>query len=131
MSATNPQGIIDPNLRTPYVQQYSFGIQQDIKGTILEIRYLGNHAVKQFRAFDLNQINIRVPGYMDDFRRAYSNGALSQAAGQGCNPAYNAGIAGSQQLPFFDTLPSGGTLTNATIRSHIQTQQPGELADFY
>lgn len=131
INSQNAQAAIDPNLRTPYVQQYSIGIQHNIKETILEVRYLGNHAVKQYRAFDVNQVNINVPGYMDDFRRAYSNGTLAQAAGRGFDPAYNAAIPGSQQTPFFNSLPSGGLLSNATIRSLIQTQQPGELGTTY
>jgi len=131
LDSQNAQAAVDPNLRTPYVQQYSFGIQQNIKETIVEVRYIGNHAVKQFRAFDANQVNVNVPGYLADFNRAYNNGILAQAAGQGFNPAYNAALAGSQQLPFFSALPSGGLLTNATIRSLIQTQQPGELATTY
>ncbi|MBI2687656.1 MAG: TonB-dependent receptor [Acidobacteria bacterium] len=127
----NAQALVNPNLRTPYVQQYSIGIQQNIKETILEVRYVGNHAVKQYRAFDTNQVNISAPGYLDDFRRAYNNGILAQNAGRGFDPAYNAAVPGSQQTPFFNALPSGGLLTNATIRGLIQTQQPGELATTY
>lgn len=131
INSQNAQAAVDPNLRTPYVQQYSIGIQQNIKETILELRYIGNHAVKQYRAFDINQVNIGVPGFLDDFRRAYSNGLLAQAAGRGFDPAFNSAIAGSQATPFFNALPSGGLLTNATIRGLIQTQQPGELATTY
>ncbi len=131
LDSQNAQAAVDPALRTPYVQQYSFGIQQNIKETILEVRYLGNHAVKQFRAFDANQVNINIPGYMDDFRRAYNNGILAQAAGRGFDPAFSAAVPGSQATPFFNSLPSAGLLGNATIRGLIQTQQPGELATTY
>ena len=47
--AQNPgvyYGLINPNLRTPYVQQWNFTIQHEIKGTIIEARYVGNHATK-------------------------------------------------------------------------------------
>lgn len=131
LDSQNAQAVVDPNLRTPYVQQYSLGVQHNVKGTVVELRYIGNHAVKQFRAFDVNQVNVNVPGYLDDFRRAYNNGILAQSAGLGFNPAYNASLSGSQQTPFFNSLPTGGLLTNATIRSQIQTQQPGELATTY
>jgi hypothetical protein len=127
----NAQGVVDPNLRSPYVQQYSLGIQHDIKGTVLEVRYVGNHAVKQYRAFDYNQVNINVPGYLDDFKRAYNNGLIANAAGRGFDPRFVSTLPGSQPTPFFDRLPSGGLLTNATIRNLIQTQQPGELASVY
>ncbi len=45
---------IDPNLRTPYVQQVSLGVQQKQGGGVLEVRHVGNRGVKQFRAFDFN-----------------------------------------------------------------------------
>ena len=51
-------GMADPNLRTPYVQQYTIGIQQNVKGAVVEVRYLGNHGTKQWRAFDYNQVVI-------------------------------------------------------------------------
>src|SRR5262249_53822703 len=42
-------GVPNPNLRTPYVQQWNFSVQQDIKGTVIDLRYLGNHGTKEFR----------------------------------------------------------------------------------
>ena len=35
-AGNNVQGLIDPNLRTPYVQQWNVGIQQECKGTVFE-----------------------------------------------------------------------------------------------
>ncbi|MBM3811410.1 MAG: hypothetical protein FJW20_07210 [Acidimicrobiia bacterium] len=123
-------GLIDPNLRTPYVQQWSFGIQQELFKGILELRYVGNHATKQFRAFDYNQVNIYADGFFEDFQRAFNNGNLARTATGTFNPAYNPAIAGSQQLPVFGRL-ANANLTNATIRSLIETGQVGELANTY
>ena len=53
----NTVGLIDPNLKHPYVQQYSFGIQHDFNGTVVEARYVGNHVVGAYRAFDFNQVD--------------------------------------------------------------------------
>ncbi len=47
-------GMPNPNLRTPYVQQYSLGIQHEWKGSLFELRYVGNHATKLLRAFYYN-----------------------------------------------------------------------------
>lgn len=124
-------GIPDPNLVTPYVQQWSAGIQREITGGILEVRYVGNRATKQFRAFDYNQVLIDVPGYAADFNRARNNGELARAATGTFNPAYNAAIAGSQPLPFFNSLPSAGLLGNATIRGIIERGEIGELGNTY
>jgi hypothetical protein len=68
---------------------------------------------------------------MPDFLKAMNNGLLAQKAGGAFNPSYNASIAGSQQLPFFAALPSGGLLTNATVINDIQTGQVGELGSLY
>ena len=121
----------DPNLRTPYVQQFSFGIQREFRKGVLEVRYVGNRATKQFRGFDYNQIQIRENGFLADFQRAYQNGILARSATGAFNPSYNPAIAGSSPLPFFDRLPSGGLLTNPTISNLIFTQQPGSLGDTY
>ncbi len=131
LSSTAPFALIDPGLRTPYVQQWNFSIQQRLKGGVLEARYLGHHATKQFRAFDYNQVDIFADGFYDDFLRAYSNGILARNQTGRFAASYNPAIAGSQRLPVFDSLPSGGLLTNATVSNLIETQQPGDLARTY
>lgn len=124
-------GIPDPNLVTPYVQQWSAGIQREIARGIVEVRYIGNRGTKQFRAFDYNQVRIDIPGYREDFLRARQNGELARSATGTFNPVFNAAIAGSQPLPFFNTLPSQGLLTNATIRGIIERGELGELGNTY
>src|SRR5262249_46342965 len=57
----------DPNLRTPYVQQWSFGIEREIaNNTALEVRYVGNHAIKVYRAVDFNEVNIFENGFLNE-----------------------------------------------------------------
>ena len=132
--ATNPVntvGTINPTLRTPYVQQYSIGIQHAFGGTIVETRYVGNHGSGEYRAFDYNQINITSNGFLGDFLKAENNGALAMQKTGVFNPAYNAGICGSQPLPVFAKLQDGGFLSDPTVRNFIQTGQPGELAAVY
>ncbi len=128
----NAQGMPNPNLVTPYVQLWNFGVQQEVKGGfIVEGRYLGNHFVDGLRAIDYNQVNINAAGFLPDFIRARNNGFLSAAAGQGFNPTYNPAIPGSQQLTVFPQLPYGGFLTNSFVDGLIQTGQVGELAAIY
>ncbi len=132
--ALNTQGAFgmpNPDLVSPYVQQWNISIQQNIKGGVFEARYVGNHATKSFRAFDFNQVNINQGGFLAEFRRAYGNGIAAQNAGRAFDPRFNAAIPGSVPLPLLDTFPSAGLLTNATIVNLIQTQQPGELAHTY
>jgi hypothetical protein len=132
--ASNPFSVIgsvDPNLRKPYVQQYSVGLEREFKGTVYAARYVGNHVVAAYRAFDFNQVNINAGGYLQDFLRAQSNGFLALNRTGTFNPAYNAGIPGSQPLTVFPKLFAGGSLTSSDVRNLIETGQAGELAAVY
>ena len=124
-------GAIDPTLRTPYIQQWNIGVQQDFGGTILEVRYTGNHGVKLYRAFDYNQVVIRDNGFLDDFNRARKNAFLSRASSGVFDPRYNAAIAGSQPLTLFPSMPGAGLLTNGTVRGYIERGEAGGLATIY
>ncbi|MEO8025822.1 MAG: TonB-dependent receptor, partial [Bryobacteraceae bacterium] len=125
------QGLIDPNLQSPYAQQYSFGIQQRVGSMTIEARFVGTHSVKDLRQIDFNQINVNQAGFLEDFKNARSNGLLASAAGLGFDPRYNAKVAGSVVLPFFNSLPSGGALTNSAVRTPILQNQIGSLAQTY
>jgi hypothetical protein len=133
LSPTSPpvQGLIDPNLATPYVQQWNLGIEHSWKGFLLSGRYVGNRVLKQFRVIDLNQININQDTYLQDFITARQNGFLALAQRGTFNPTYNPEIAGSRPLPFFDRLSWGGLLSNATVAGTIRAGEPGTLAQLY
>jgi Carboxypeptidase regulatory-like domain/TonB dependent receptor len=126
----NAVGMIDPTLRHPRVQQYSVGVQHDFKGTVFEARYVGNHVVGAYRAFDYNQVVINSNGFLQDFLRAQSNGYLAVAAGRSFTPAYNASIPGSQPLTVLNKLVKGA-LTDANAIGYLQTGEVGELATYY
>ncbi len=133
--ATNPTSAlfaIDPNLRTPYVQQWNFGIQREVfRSTVIDLRYVGNKGTKLYRGFDFNQVVIRENGFLDDFLRARSNGLLAQERSGEFNPEFNAAIIGSQPLTFFPRLDRGGLLTDPSVRGLIRSGEPGALASLY
>ncbi|MDE0125956.1 MAG: TonB-dependent receptor [Bryobacterales bacterium] len=123
---------IDPNLRVPYVQQWNFGLQHEVGWkTVLEARYLGNKGTKLLRGFDYNQLIVRENGFVDDVRRAQTNGFLSQDATGGFNPAFNPAIEGSQELKVFPLLPNGGFLGFPIIQQLIRRGEVGTLAQIY
>lgn len=128
---TNAMGLVDPNLRTPYVQQWNVSLEHDFKGTLISVHYVGNHGVKELRAIDFNQVNVNAGGFLQDFIRARNNGNLARAATGVFNPAYNASIAGSQPLTVFPLLGAGGVLTNSTVRTDIDQGAVGTLATLY
>jgi len=47
---------VDPNLRTPYVQQFNAGVQWEFaKNTVLEVGYVGNKGTKLLQLINVNQ----------------------------------------------------------------------------
>src|SRR6185369_4504910 len=106
MSSPPVEGIANPDLVTPYVQQWTASIQHERNGWVMEGRYVGNHAIKMLRGIDFNQVNIRQGDFIADFTRARSNAFLSSNAGKGFVPAYNSTVPGSQPLTFLTKLPA-------------------------
>jgi hypothetical protein len=123
---------IDPNLKIPYVQQWNVGFEREIfPNTALEIRYVGNHAVKVWRAVDFNEVNIFENGFLSEFLRAQQNRAACVAAGSAaCRAAQTAsgvpaaqlanvsfgnwGLPGQVPLTIFDKLFNGTAAFRAT-----------------
>jgi hypothetical protein len=111
---------IDPNLRVPYVQQWTLGVEREVlPDTAVEVRYVGNRGVKLHRGIDLNQVRVIQNGFLADFQRAQRNLANTG------NPA------NGEPLQVFPRLGLAGLLSNATIRTLIQNGEVGELAAIY
>ena len=53
---------VEPNLRTPYVENWNFNLQQSISpSSILQIAYVANHGVDLYSTIDANQVNPNSP----------------------------------------------------------------------
>jgi len=59
----------------------------------VEARYAANHAVKQYRAWNVNDQNLNYSGLLPEFLNAQNNLAVSQAQGKGSNFS-NQGLTG-------------------------------------
>ena len=129
----------DPNLRAPYVQSWSFGIQREInKDTVFEARYVGNHSIGLGVQENLNEVNIFENGFLPEFIAAQNNLAIFKAANPNCDlpnqpvcSFRNLGLPGQVNLPIFSA--SFGTavanFTNATFKQLLQQGQAGALAN--
>ncbi len=128
-------GTVDPNIKTPYVEQWNFGIQRQVPGnTVIEVNYVGNHAVHMWQDFNLNEINASQPGFLNDFKNAVNN----LKANGGTTFADNTGNPGVVSTPVFDAAFNGnGVTTSATDSSgyansgfifDVQSGQAGALA---
>lgn len=96
-----------PTLATPYVLEWSLGIQRDLGHKLsIETRYVGNHAVKAYRAWNINELNLGSNGLLTEFQHAQGNLAISQASGKGNNFS-NQGLPGQVALPVFDKIFKG------------------------
>lgn len=115
---------IDPNLQVPRTQEYNISFEREIGFQMaLEVRYVGGRSDNLIRGIDLNQVDIRSNGFLDDFIRARANFLLT--GNPGCT------TAGCQTLTVFPNLGSGGLLTNSTILGLINNGVPADLAVTY
>lgn len=64
---------IERDLSTPYVQSWSLRIARELKDMKIEVSYVGNHAVGQWQAANLNQVEMRSNGFLDAFKIAQRN----------------------------------------------------------
>jgi hypothetical protein len=128
---------VDPNIRTPYILNWSLGIQRELgRNAAIEVRYLGNAGRNLWRSYNLNEVNIFENGFLEEFKAAQRNLAINQAAG--VNSFANAGRLGQVALPIFDAafgargnqgaLPPGSGYTNGTFINLLQQGQAGRLA---
>ena len=96
----------NPNLRTPYVLEWSLGVQRElIKHTTIEARFVGNHAVKQFRSYSINEQDW-AGGLLPEFVNAQTNLAINAKNGVSSSFAPN-GFAGQQATPILSKIFSG------------------------
>jgi hypothetical protein len=117
----------DPNYRTPYVQQWSFGIERELPSRLaFEVRYVGNHAVKLARAIDINEVNIFENGFLQEFLNAQRN---LQARG---GTSFAPGAAGTVALPIFSTLfaglPAAQGFASSAFIQQLNTGAAGSMA---
>ncbi|MEK6302620.1 MAG: carboxypeptidase-like regulatory domain-containing protein [Acidobacteriota bacterium] len=123
----------DPNIKIPYTQSWSFGIQRELdKNTVVEARYVGNHAIGIWRRFTPNEVNIFENGFLNEFKNAQNNLAIARGITPTSNDFNNRGLAGQVNLPIF--LASFGSntstqFTSATNANLIAQGQAGNIAN--
>ncbi|MGH9825440.1 MAG: hypothetical protein ACREDR_19585, partial [Blastocatellia bacterium] len=126
---TNNLWAFDPNLRTPYSQQWNFGFERQItKSTAIEARYVGNHAVKLYRVLDQNEVNIFENGFLNEFLNAQSNLNINLAHGiASIAPGL---FPGDVPLPILTTLfgsPTSSLFRNGTVVNDVFFNDVGAL----
>ncbi len=137
---TDSVNAFNPNLKLGYVQSWSFGLQREItKDTVVEFRYVGNRAVKQWQQYNLNEINIVENGFLNEFKLAQANLKANIAAGRGTHFRYAGPGTGTSPLPIILSHFSGardpnasasynsGNFASSTFYNLLAVNSPGPL----
>ena len=113
-TTANSVNLFDPNIRTPYVHQWSAGFQRSIgRDMAFEVRYIGNRNMQAWTTENWNsEETIFENEFINEFRQAQANLAANVAAGNGRGFAYT-GIPGTAPLPTYLAYFSGTPATQA------------------
>ena len=94
VAVTNSANIYDPNIKVPYSQSWTFGIQRELgRDTALEVRYVGTRNLRGWTTYNLNSVeyNIAENGLLNEFKLAQANLAIFKAANPTCSQSAQAG----------------------------------------
>lgn len=93
---TGSISVMDPDLEFPQVHEWSLSFQREIAKNVIEVNYIGKHAVHLLGGYNVNQVNIfaSVPGvteasFLDAFNRIRADAAYN-------SPLINLIMSGSQ-----------------------------------
>lgn len=65
----------DPNIRTPYIQNFNLSISRQIAtGTSLTVSYIGSKGTKLPRSMDMNEVNVFENGLLDAYKIIQAGG---------------------------------------------------------
>jgi hypothetical protein len=124
-----------PKMHTPYVQNWSFGIQREVaRGTVIEARYVGNRSTHIWRQYNMQETNIFESGFLTEFKNAQNNLAINEANGK--KGFANNGLPGQAALPMLEAAfgPRGsiGALssswTNSGFITNLRQGEAGRMA---
>jgi hypothetical protein len=128
---------VNPNIRTPYVENWNFGIQRKLPGSnVLEISYVGNHTAHMWMAYDINETNIFENGFLTQFQNAQANlatnkGASFSDAGAGLTPTpiFDAAFGGAGAAPGATPVTPANGYANSSYIALVEEGQAGALAN--
>ncbi len=150
-SSASQLWMVDPGLRTPYVIEWTLGIQREIPWRMtVEARYVGNHAVKQYRAWGINELNLlnnpfrfggnSVANVLTEFKNAQNNLNLCSANRVACTGSatgalrfdFRSNVPGSVRLPILEALfqlpvPFSSGFGSSTFRTNLSQNQIGAM----
>jgi len=113
VSVTNNVNAYDPNLRVPYAQTWSAGVQRRVtRNSAIEVRYVGSQHLQSMQTYNYNETNIVENNFLNEFKLAQANLQANIKGGRGNTFAYT-GIPGTAPLPIFLAYFAGAGAANA------------------
>lgn len=113
--STASTSVIDPDLQFPQVHEWSLSFQREIGQNVVEVNYIGKHAVHLLGGYNVNQVNIfaSVPGvsetsFLDAFNKIRASAAYN-------SPLINLIMSGN-------AANNGGTARFRTLNTTSITQ---------
>ncbi len=130
---------INPDLVSPYVQNWSLGIQRQLtKDITLEVRYVGNKSTHMWHRQNIQETNIFENDFLNEFIQAKRNLDINIANGRG-QTFINNNLSGQAALPIFQAafgalgnqtaLSAGQGFGNATFIQNLNQGTAGTLAN--
>jgi hypothetical protein len=130
---------INPELVSPYVQNWSLGIQRQLtKDITLEVRHVGNKSTHMWHRQNIQETNIFENGFLNEFIQAKKNLDINIANGRG-QTFINNNLPGQAALPIFQAafgalgsqqaLSAGQGFGNATFIQNLNQGTAGTLAN--
>ncbi len=120
---------IDPNIKQPYVESYTLGIQRQIgNSSAFEVRYVGNRSIHDWISYNYNEVNSLNNGFYQDFIAAQQNLAINSAAGL-TNDFSNHG--GGPATPILSAAFGGNSSSNfrnGSFATYLRNGSLGQLA---
>ena len=129
---------INPDLVSPYVQNWSLGFQRQLtRTTALEVRYVGNKSTHMWHRQNIQEVNIFENGFLTEFIQAKKNLDINVANGRG-NTFINNNLPGQGALPIFQAafgalgnqpaVAAAQGFGNATFIQNLNQGTAGTLA---
>ncbi len=126
---TNSLNDFASDFKMGYVQSWNVGIQRQFGNNALEVRYTGNHGLKEWRQYNINEVNIVESGFLNEFKIAQANLALARKT----TPTSNTfgGLAGMAPIPILAGAlgVTSGAVTDSTIAANLALGQAGTTAN--
>jgi hypothetical protein len=133
VQATNSVNIYNPNIRVPYSQSWTFGIQRELgQNTAIEVRYVGARNLQDWATYNLNSVELNVAenGLLGEFKLAQANLLANEKAGRrACPVALVNGSCPQALAPTFKYFGAGTGTSPLPITLAYFSGRPASAAN--